>query len=309
MSNLPDSLIRAPLFQDVPLAAIETFVAAGSRRELAPGDVLLRAGEANEQLHIILSGSLTVRIAGAERAEVHLAPGQCVGELSVIDQSGASSEVIAREPTVVLAVHRTEVWALIQTSAEVARNLLGILAGRVRHDDLMLTETSRLQARFEHEATVDALTGVRNRRWLDLAFEQAIAGLRDRGGDASVLMIDLDHFKTLNDTHGHSVGDAVLRRTSQVLAASLRPTDLVARYGGEEFAALLPDTDLTEAVAIAERLRNAVRAASSVPALPPLSISVGVASAKPPTTADALLSAADAALYRAKHAGRNCVRT
>jgi diguanylate cyclase (GGDEF)-like protein len=305
MPSFPDNLSHAPLFHGVPAGAVEMFVAASVRRELAPGETLLRAGQSNEYLFIVLKGSVLVRIG--ERSEVSLGPGECVGELSIIDRSRTSGDVTTREQTAVLAAHRNEVWALIDSAPEVARNLLRILAGRVRHDNAMLDETRRLQSRFEQEAIVDAVTGVKNRRWLEEAFDEVAKGLCARGGQASLLMIDLDHFKQVNDAHGHAVGDIILRRTAQTLAGALRPTDLLARYGGEEFAAFLPDTGAPEAIAVAERLRHAVQIAPADAGVPPVSISVGVASAKPPASVDAMLLAADAALYRAKQAGRNCV--
>jgi len=299
MAPLPDSLLRAPLFSGVPLGAIDTFIASCAYRELSKGEFLIRAGRTNSQLFVVVSGAVCVQITSGDRAQVHLGPGECVGELSMIDRSRTSSDVIALEPTTVLVAERAEVWALIDASPEVARNLLGILAGRVRHDNTMLNEASRLQERFAEEATVDALTGLHNRRWLDQAFGERLAALDRIGAQASLLMIDLDNFKTLNDTQGHAAGDVILRRAAHALAASLRPTDLVARYGGEEFAALLPDTGADEASAVAERLRQSA----------PFPISIGVATTSPGASLHTLLASADAALYRAKHAGRNCVRT
>jgi diguanylate cyclase (GGDEF)-like protein len=189
----------------------------------------------------------------------------------------------------------------------VARNLLRILAGRVRHDDVALGESKRLQRQFEHIATIDGLTGLRNRRWLDDTFPRQLERAARLNQPAAVLVIDVDHFKTLNDRHGHLTGDAVLCRVSQLLTRHLRPADLVARYGGEEFAVMLPDTDIATARLIADRLRETIASDASGPSssLPAVTVSVGLAANQPGDTVTALLRRADEALYRAKRDGRN----
>jgi diguanylate cyclase (GGDEF)-like protein len=158
-------------------------------------------------------------------------------------------------------------------------------------------------------ALTDALTGVGNRRSLEESLEAAALGATGTG-PLSVLMIDLDLFKLLNDRLGHAAGDACLRRVATVLHGTLaRPGDLLARYGGEEFVALLHDTDQAGAAAVAERLRAAVEGLRIAhPASPSgtVTVSVGAATAERP---EGLIEAADRALYEAKRAGRNAVRT
>ena len=131
----------------------------------------------------------------------------------------------------------------------------------------------------------------------------------------AAFIVDIDRFKTINDGHGHAAGDAVLRHVALHGQAVLRCTDLFGRYGGDEFVAILPETDLPTAAAIAERLRQAV--GEPLAGLPPLpcglhsvSVSIGVAAVGPGgACVDDLIAQADHALYSAKHAGRNCTRT
>lgn len=310
MSELLDHILCARLFHEVPRALLDSVLHASACRTLAPGEILLRAGEDNETLYVVVSGAVNVHFATAELPYIRLGAGECVGELSVIDHSRVSADVIASETTVLLAIDRARFWGLIDSSAAVARNLLRILAGRVRHDDVALAQSDKMQLQYEQLATVDGLTGLRNRRWLDSAFERQMnRALRERQ-PVSMLMIDLDDFKRLNDHHGHLVGDAVLRRAARRIAADLRPQDLLARYGGDEFAVLLPGADEAHAISIAERLRQSVVDGPALPDeewSPMTSVSIGVATIEVAIPLAGLLAIADAALYRAKQAGRDRV--
>ncbi|MDZ4161251.1 MAG: diguanylate cyclase [Burkholderiales bacterium] len=165
-------------------------------------------------------------------------------------------------------------------------------------------------------ARIDPLTGVCNRRYF---FEEAQAALARalRHGDAlSVLMVDIDHFKRVNDEHGHPVGDVALQQVSARCVAELRSVDVFGRLGGEEFAALLPRTDTAGAAEVAERIRLAVATTAIVlddGQTLRLTVSVGVASLQADVLhhkdiTDVLLSRADQALYQAKAAGRNRVQ-
>ena len=298
------SLHASPLFWGAPPALVSSVVSGSETRELGSGDVLLRVGSPNDDLFVVLSGSLSVYLPGVEQPYIRLGVGECAGEISVLDGQSVSGDVIAHEATVVLSIDREQLWRLLDESDAVARNLLRILAGRVRSDDAVIGESSRQKRHLEQLATVDQLTGLRNRRWLDEAFDRQLARAVRTGQSMSVMMIDIDHFKQLNDAHGHAYGDAVLRRVAQTLADGLRPQDLAARYGGEEFAVLLPGIDQENAVAIAERIRDAVEADGKA-AGQPVTVSIGIASRSGDQPLTALLESADEALYRAKNAGRN----
>jgi diguanylate cyclase (GGDEF)-like protein len=301
-----DQLLRSRLFQDVPMSIASAVVSGSEVRRLVAEEVLLRACQSNETMYLVMEGLVRVHVAGAERPYLRLGPGECVGELSLIDGQPASADVIADEPTVVLTIDREQLWWLVDASAEVARNLFRVLAGRVRHDDAAIGESTRVQSQLERVATVDSLTGLRNRRWLDDMFPRLLERAARTNRPASALLIDVDRFKSVNDKHGHLVGDGVLRRVAALLAAALRPQDLLARYGGEEFAVLLPDADIATAEAIAERLRQTVESAPvEQPPVPAVTVTIGIASRQPDDTVAALLGRADQALYRGKRDGRN----
>src|SRR3569623_311505 len=173
-----------------------------------------------------------------------------------------------------------------------------------------LTERIRLEAELARQARGDVLTGLNYRRHFFELAERELARSKRHAQGFSILMLDVDHFKAVNDTYGHDAGDEVLRRLSEVCIETLREIDIVGRIGGEEFAVLLPETAGVRAVDAAERLRLAI-AAAAVPARGEsvhFTVSIGVTSFTPDDEqADTLLKRADAAMYRAKRAGRNRV--
>ncbi|MCU0888829.1 MAG: PleD family two-component system response regulator [Rubritepida sp.] len=179
------------------------------------------------------------------------------------------------------------------------------LRARARNQVRRKRYQERLRADLDRSlemAVTDQLTGLRNRRYVRRHLDSLL-----RTEEAAVLLVDIDRFKTINDTHGHNVGDAALRDVAERLREQLRAADVVARYGGEEFLAVLTGAQAPEAVLVAERLREAVageplRAGDLVL---PLTVSIGVAVAPAGTHAERLIGAADAALYRAKADGRN----
>ncbi len=159
-------------------------------------------------------------------------------------------------------------------------------------------------------AQTDELTGLPNRRYAMSALEDLLAG---RGGDESSLtlaILDIDHFKQINDTFGHRIGDLVLRDFATRVAPLLRKSDIVGRIGGEEFILILPRTGLDNALLIVERMLAGVRSGTPAPEIPALSytFSAGIAEALPGETADTLFQRADRALYAAKVSGRNQAR-
>jgi diguanylate cyclase (GGDEF)-like protein len=171
----------------------------------------------------------------------------------------------------------------------------------------MAMRNANLLERMQQMAVTDGLTELANRRSFDRSLDRELTRANRTDGRLSVVLLDIDHFKNLNDTHGHVVGDAVLRQVAAALRECGREYDTVARYGGEEFAAVLPGCSSALALQVAERLRRAVEeAASDVP----VTASAGVAT-YPYDGVDAgsLLQAADQALYASKRAGRNTVRS
>jgi diguanylate cyclase (GGDEF)-like protein len=168
-----------------------------------------------------------------------------------------------------------------------------------------------MRARLEEQIGTDPLTGCLNRRALETRLRAERRQARRRGTSLAVLAIDIDHFKAINDAHGHPFGDLVLREVSEIMRSCARDTDAVARLGGDEFVVVLPDTEQEGAEIFAERMRSGVarHAFASATATMAITISIGVAVTRD-TDARApelLLQAADRSLYKAKSLGRNQV--
>ncbi|MBN2528269.1 MAG: GGDEF domain-containing protein [Deltaproteobacteria bacterium] len=279
---------------------------------LAPDAILLKQGQSNQTMYLVLAGRLSVHLDNTDAEPVaFLDTGQTVGEISVIEASPATAFVKAAELTRLLAIDEATFWRLVEVSHEFATNMLLLLASRLRANNNKMVENINLRMQLEHEASVDALTALRNRRWLDMNLPRMTHRHQFSKKPLCVVMLDVDHFKNFNDEYGHASGDTVLAEVARVIMHKLRPTDLAARYGGEEFCIMLPDTNLKGGVVASNRIREAV-AASKVLApngeeLPRVTISLGVACVQQDDTPKSILARADEMLYRAKKNGRNRV--
>jgi diguanylate cyclase (GGDEF)-like protein len=226
----------------------------------------------------------------------------------VLDEGAGRNESLLAVP---LRVRNRALGALILTSRPggfdaSTRRVLGILANQAA----AALYTMRLVERAKDQALRDGLTGLYNRRAFDDLLSKSLAREQRQGGRLGLVLVDLDLFKKLNDTHGHPAGDAALKATAQILVKHLRKGDHAARYGGEEFVLVLPGADESGTAQIAERIRQAVQhqRLHFEGARIAMTASLGVAVA--PTDGDSeetILAAADRALYAAKHRGRNRV--
>jgi diguanylate cyclase (GGDEF)-like protein len=294
------------LFSDTPEAAPELAGCAVVR--VTKGQVVedgLRA-----RLYIVLSGALGVEAPAALGDMVErVLPGESVGEQSVLDDAANLASMTALEDSELLVIEPDLVWSLIERHHGVARNLLRLLSFRIRAANALLRRRQKLGEFYRQLSFNDALTGLYNRAWLNDMLPRLVARARQDGAPLSIVMIDLDHFKRFNDTHGHIAGDSALCAAAEAIRDGLRPTDYAVRYGGEEMTAILPDTSRDLAMLVAQRLcvrmRETVVFDDMRLALPHITGSFGVATLLPGQDERALLAAADAALYRAKQAGRD----
>lgn len=204
---------------------------------------------------------------------------------------------------------------LIENLVEESKNM----AGRSEYVGLRMRESAgkieALERNLENailDSTMDGLTGVANRKSFDATLRKLAGDAMNSGDNLAMLIIDIDHFKRVNDTWGHPTGDIVLRHVAKTLQKSVRGGDHVARYGGEEFTVILPRTDGHAAVSVAENIRLALTREPLLleldPPLTPITISIGVACYDPGEPLTEWVERADAALYSAKKDGRNRVK-
>ncbi len=305
-------LSRLQLFRNVDMEnpALLKLLTQCEYRTLVTDEIILSTEAENHYLYILLKGRLVIQLAAHE--DIPLAtvePGECVGEMSIIDSRVPSAQVRASEETLVLAIEQDILWRMVSVSHEIARNLLYIMSERVRYSNLVIADSLEMQRKYQRFASIDALTGLHNRGWLDDAFDREIQRSERDELPLALIMIDVDDFKNYNDDYGHLAGDRVLITVAEAIRSPLRPNDLVARFGGEEFAVLLPETTVKNAKIIAERLRKRVSKADTGTLenkqLPAVTISLGIAGRQPGYSLDMMIAAADVAMYHAKRNGKN----
>jgi diguanylate cyclase (GGDEF)-like protein len=221
--------------------------------------------------------------------------GRLVGAMSLLDL----------QPQTLTA---SQLDLLLRAGRRIAEELANYYQDELAETDDAGTWRSREQwAALERLALTDSVTGLFNRHAGDLALEREVARARRTRAPFSLALIDVDHFKQVNDRHGHAAGDEVLKQISSILSATFRASDLAVRWGGDEFLVFLPDVPASGAMVFAERARRQVEALSfeNVGAV---TLSAGIVQVRPDEDARAAIRRADAQLYEAKRSGRNLVK-
>lgn len=307
--QVPSILSASKLFQGVDLAAIDVELRESQIQTIEAGQVLLDPKHINTHIYLVLKGELMVCLEPRVVIPlVRLGVGDCVGELSIIDASPPSAYVVSAEHTHMLVISKPVLWRMLALQQVMALNLLHVLTHRIRENNMVLLGSLELQRQYRNKAETDALTGLHNRTWFEEVFPKQLELCERTGQQASLLMLDIDHFKKVNDQYGHPCGDEALRHIGGLLRRNLRSTDLCARFGGEEIIVLMPGTEILQGQLTANRLRENI-ANTPLPLQDGrelvLQVSGGLAQWQAGTALNDLIRAADNALYDAKERGRN----
>jgi diguanylate cyclase (GGDEF)-like protein len=291
-----------------------------TERVCEPGEIIVREGDPGDIMYVVRSGQTIVLKGELQNPKVlgiH-GPGGIIGEMALLDNRPRSATVIAMEMVRLLCLNYDNFHQILNRFPVVSLQLLSILTARLRQADEERSQellpvndqTVQIIQELREQASRDALTGLYNRRYLEENLGQQVLRAVREGSSLSILMMDIDHFKHVNDTYGHPAGDKVLQTLAALLQSCIRVDDIPCRYGGEEFCVLMPGATIAIASERAEHIRQAIQdmAIHDQGQEIRVTLSVGV-SAYPQhgSSGEELLACADRALYQAKGTGRNRV--
>lgn len=307
-SSLEIIRLKSELFSGIDPTLLRQWLDDCSTLECEVSDVLISQGTIPESLYLLIEGELDVHITPEQSTSfATLKPGNLAGEVSLLSGREASAWVSTKRPSKVIRISGAQLLQWAQDSHQFALNLLQLANTRLHESNTVARSTQNTAAALHAKALTDSLTGLLNRHWLE--------SNRSRFHGISLVAIDIDHFKQINDHHGHPTGDLVLKAVAEEIRLATRPHDTVLRLGGEEFAVII-DLSRSDATPkqLAERLRAAVAqlqvevfGSQEQPLCLQVHISLGVATQKPGEPWEELMGRADKALYAAKQGGRNRV--
>ncbi len=304
MTQTTTFLSKVPLLHGLSEDDLRRIAEATRRQSFDTGADIVEIGEPGRSLYLIVEGHVQV-LYPARSTDFELArlgPGDFFGEMALLNDRPRSATVRAVDPVDVLVLDKSDFRRILMGSPAVAIQLLEALSIRIRNADEQISGLS-------DKAMRDALTGLLNRRAFHERMAEEVDRARRYGDQFSLILLDLDHFKSINDGLGHDVGDQVLSWVGRILTEHTRAADAPFRVGGEEFAVLCPATSSSVARAVAERLVGVVGEARP-PVKPEVHVTMSAGHATCPdhgSAHDRLYNVADAALLRAKSEGRNRV--
>ncbi|TVR33412.1 MAG: diguanylate cyclase [Spirochaetaceae bacterium] len=316
-NDIGSFLQNVAIFADLSSEERSRIAALLSRVELKGGQQLFREGDRGETLYIVRSGECAITVSLPDGQEIDITSfgsGDFFGEMSVFEDAPRSASCYARSDAVLYALTEHDFHTLLDNHPSLAMQvmfrMLTATAQRLANTNVFLSDMVQWGEAARKRAVTDEATGLFNRRFLDEAIEEQFQKARTANRFLSVVMLDLDHFNSINDQYGHPVGDEVIKEAVSVFRRHFRDSDIVARYGGDEFTILMPDTGPALALEICSAVCRDVAALSILEgrggSMSRVTTSQGIASyPHHGTTVEQVKERADQALYRAKEKGRN----
>jgi diguanylate cyclase (GGDEF)-like protein len=313
------SLSSIEILSSLSPEELSSLYARMTREEYAAGEPLFRESEAGEVMYIVLSGavSISVRSPDGEMIEIaQITEGNFFGEMSIFDSTPRSATCIPLCNTSVLSLKAEDFFLFIKEMPEagirVMHRMLGTITTRLRNTDAFLADMVTWGEKARTRAITDDFTGLYNRRFLDTAMENSFFEAEHKGEPLSVVMLDLDHFGTLNNEYGQAAGDTIILEAVRAFRKIFSRKEILARYGGDEFIFLLPGTTGEKAEELCrellEKLRKIKVPDRSEGSIKMITASIGIASFPAHgNTAPLIRECSDKALYKAKEKGRDTV--
>jgi len=328
MKEKNEFLKSVRIFCDLTAEEIRDLLDLLHPRELSKGETLFQQGDPGGELFVVESGAMGIAVKLDDGKKLEIAEfkkGDFFGEMSIFEEEPRSATCYAKTRSRLLAMNGEEFFRLVQSNppsaGKVMTRMLSVTRRRLEDTGGFLSDMVQWGEDARRRAVTDPLTGLYNRRYLEEALEEYFMKARNGSKPLSLVMLDLDHFREINEKYSEKVGDRVITAAAEVFLLFLRSTDVAARYGGDEFTFILPETDTETARSIMESIRRGIEetnlldmavpgsgAKGKSPSLAKVTTSQGLA-CFPDHAAEAktLREAADSALYLAKESGRNRV--
>ncbi len=328
MNEKNEFLKSVRIFRDLSDEEIQGLLELLQPRRLSKGETLFQQGDPGGELFVVESGALGIAVSLDDGKKLEIAAftvGDFFGEMSIFEKESRSATCYAKSPSRLLAMNEREFFRLVESNpasaGKMMTQMLAVTRQRLEDTGGFLSDMVQWGEDARRRAITDPLTGLYNRRYLEEALEEYFMKARDSSKPLSVVMLDLDHFREINERYSEKAGDKVILAAAQIYRRFLRPTDVAARYGGDEFTFILPDTDRETARRIMENIRCTIEESDLLEEAVPNCIDKTAESSPPRVTTSqglacfpehasdpkTLREAADSALYRAKELGRNRV--
>ena len=314
MSNKSDEIKKISIFSDLDEGELDIVLAHMKERTLEKDAVLFREGDPGREMFVILDGKVGVSVTTSDNNELKLAEmsgGSFIGEMTLIERLPRSATCKSIEKSKLLSLDSDGLLELMNRNGAIAEKILyrilSTMTTRLHDTSALLSDMVQWGEKARLRAITDEFTGLYNRRYLDDTLAVEILKAQSTRVPLSMVMVDLDHFSSVNKKYSEAFGDIVIYRASQAFKEGFRKNDVLARYGGDEFTFLLPGTSGAEALRLCTAVCAQV-AAIDFPEQPGFKITASMGIAVYPDHADAkesLITRADKALYEAKESGRN----